>query len=179
MARMVRWRTCRRWLGVFAIVVASGLTFSADTTTAADAAGTRVRSTDPAIAAALAAGQSRSATFRSLVDQIERTDGIVYVERGRCGHGVAACLSLSVHSGGGYRLLRILVHSVDNLVSLVSTLGHELRHAVELLSEPSIGTTAAAYNYYVREAPTARDAFETGAAIRAGTQVESEFRRAR
>ena len=136
----------------------------------------RVRSTNPVIASALAEAESRSATFRSLVNTIEGTDGIVYVERGRCGHGVPACLSLSVVSGGGYRLLRILVGSVDDVVSLMATLGHELRHAIELLTEPAVRTTAAAYLYYLREAPTSRDAFETTAAIRAGLAVERELR---
>ena len=136
----------------------------------------RVRSSDAVIASALAEAESRSATFRSLVNTIEGTDGIVYVERGRCGHGVPACLSLSVVSGGGYRWLRILVGSVDDVVSLMATLGHELRHAIELLTEPAVRTTAAAYLYYLREAPTSRDAFETTAAIRAGLAVERELR---
>jgi hypothetical protein len=148
-------------------------------TTAGDRADPRVRSSSPAIVAALAEAAARSATFRSIVAKIEETDGIVYIERGRCRHGVAACLSLLVHSGGGYRMLRILVDGVDNLASLVATMAHELRHALELLSEPAVRTTAAAYNFYLREAPTSRDVFETDAAIQTGLQVEREFLRQR
>src|SRR3954471_16557760 len=98
----------------------------------------RVRSTNPVIAAALVQGWERSSTFRSLVRTIEASDGIVYVEHGRCGHGVPACLSLSVASGGGFRLLRVLVDEAADLVSLVSVIGHELRHAIEVLSEPGV-----------------------------------------
>lgn len=177
MARSVRRRMRRIAMWMVVAVLFGGLTFGVDATSASDGPGPRVRSSSPEIVAALAEAQSRSATFRSLVSDIEGTDGIVYVERGQCRHGVAACLSLSVHSGGGYRLLRILVDSVENLASLVATLAHELRHAVELLSEPAVRTTAAAYNFYLREAPTSRDAFETVAAIATGLKVEREFRR--
>lgn len=137
----------------------------------------RVRSTNPVIKAALVEGIGRSATFRSLVEIIEKTDGIVYVERGRCGHGVPACLSHSVVSGDGFRLLRILVDSTSDLVALIATIGHELRHAIELLTQPAVRTTAAAYNYYSREFPNTGHAFETPAAIQTGLQVEKEIRR--
>ena len=169
MRRAVKWAV----IGV----LFGGMTFGAKVTIEADPLGPRVRSTNAVIAAALVEAQSRSPTFRSLIGQIEKTDGIVYVERGRCGHGVPACLSLSIVSGSGYRLLRILVDSVDNLMSLVATIGHELRHAIELLADPQVRTTTAAYYFYQREAPTNLDAFETAAAIRTGLEVEREFRR--
>lgn len=139
----------------------------------------RVRSTTPAIAAALDEAERRSPTFNALVRTIEGTDGIVYVERGRCRHGVHACLSHSVTSGGGFRLLRILVDNVDDVVELMATIGHELRHAIEMLSEPSVKTAAAAYNFYAREAPTSRLTFETPAAVRAGIAVANELGRSR
>ena len=137
----------------------------------------RVRSTTPAIASLLAEAESRSATFRDLLRTIEATDGIVYVEPGVCRHGVRACLSLSVVRTGGYRFLRILVAGAEDIVELMATIGHELRHAIELLSEPAVKTTTAAYNYYLREAPTARDAFETAAAINTGIVVANELAR--
>ena len=136
----------------------------------------RVRSTTPAIVAAVIEGEDRSPTFKSLLRQIESTDGIVYVELGRCGHGVPACLSHSVVSGDGYRLLRILVDSTSDLVALIATIGHELRHAIELLTDPAVRTMAAAYNYYAREFPNSGRAFETDAAIRTGGRVERELK---
>ena len=137
----------------------------------------RVRSTTPAIAAALVEAERRSPTFSALVRTIEGTDGIVYVERGTCRRGVHACLSHSVTSGGGFRFLWVLVDSVDDVVELMATIGHELRHAIEMLSEPSLKTAAAAYNFYSREAPTSRLAFETAAAIRTGIVVAGELTR--
>jgi hypothetical protein len=139
----------------------------------------RVRSTDTAIAALMAEAESRSPSFRDLVRKIERTDGIVYVERGHCGHGVHACLTHSIVAGEGFRLLRILVDGAGGLIDLMATIGHELQHAVELLTEPAVRTTAAAYLYYERESPTARGsftAFETTAAVNAGQRIERELR---
>jgi len=155
-------------------VLLSGWTWTLD---AQSNIGRHVRSTNPAISDAIAEGEARSVTFRSLVQTIEGTDGIVYVERGRCGHGVPACLSLSVVSGGGFRMLRILVDSVRSVASLIAMIGHELQHAIELLTEPGVRTTTAAYNFYLREAPTARDTFETMAAIRAEVAVAAELHR--
>jgi len=139
----------------------------------------RVRSTTPAIAAAIVEAERLSPTFNALVRTIEETDGIVYVERGRCRTGVHACLSHSVTSGGGFRFLWVLVDSVDDVVELMATIGHELRHAIEMLSEPSLKTAAAAYNFYAREAPTSRLVFETPAAVRAGIAVAEELARSR
>ena len=67
----------------------------------------RVRSNSARIVDAIAQGVERSATFRGLVDTIDATDGLVFVEEGRCGHtGVRACLLLSVTVAGPNRLLR-------------------------------------------------------------------------
>jgi hypothetical protein len=59
---------------------------------------------------------------------------------------------------------------------LIATIGHELFHAIEVLREPAIRTAADAYLFYVREAPTAQDHFETDAAIRAGLVIGHELR---
>src|SRR2546430_1839431 len=169
MARMSRTRTS--WIAICVLAVSSVVAASPSP---------RVRSTDNGIAAVMADAELRSPTFRGLVRKIEQTDGIVYVERGRCGHGVHACLSHSIVAGEGFRLLRIIVDGVGTLLQLMATIGHELQHAIELLIEPGVRSTAAAYLYYVREAPTARDsfAFETAAAVRAGMTIERELENA-
>jgi hypothetical protein len=137
----------------------------------------RVRSSNPAIAAMLKEASARSATFRELVGGIERTDGIIYVEPGVCRHGVRACLSLSISGGSGFRILRVIVNLATDVMELMATIGHELRHALEILSEPAVRTTEQAYLYYSREAPTTRDSFETSAAIQVGLAVRQELGR--
>ena len=64
---------------------------------------------DPSIAALLQEATAHSPTFRHLVDTIGATNGLVYVEQGRCGHHVRTCLVLTVQVAGPNRLLRILV----------------------------------------------------------------------
>jgi len=177
MARSVRRRMRRSVMGAIVVLLLGGATLGVAGADDVAPAMAHVRSSNPALAAAIAEGQSRSPTFRSLVHAIDATDGIVYVEPGSCRHGVRACLSLSVVSSGGYRLLRILIAHVEDVVSLMATIGHELFHALEVLSEPAVRTTADAYLFYVREAPTAQDAFETVAAIRAGATIGNELRR--
>src|SRR5690242_3214844 len=127
MARSWRRRMRRGVMWAVVAVLLSGSTLRIQ---GADGPGAmpRVRSTNPTIASAIADAQSRSSTFRSLVRAIEATDGIVYVERGHCGHRVPACLNLSIVSAGDFRLLRILVDNTSSLVSLMSTIAHELRH---------------------------------------------------
>jgi hypothetical protein len=143
------------------------------------AASPRVRSSSPALVALLSEASVRSKTFRGLVGNIERTDGIVYVEPGRCRHGVRACLSLSITAAGGFRILRVLVDAATDVFELMATIGHELRHALEILTERTVRTTEQAYLFYTREAATSRDAFETRAAIQAGLDVERELVRSR
>jgi hypothetical protein len=161
-------------------VLMSGMTFGVraegDTETEA---WPRVRSSSPRIVALLSEASMRSRTFRGLVSSIEHTDGIVYVEPGRCLHGVRACLSLSITAGGGFRILRVIIDAAADVFELMATIGHELRHALELLTEPTVRTTQQAYLYYAREAATSKDVFETRAAIQAGLAVEQELGRHR
>jgi hypothetical protein len=176
MARSWRRRMRRGVMWAIVVLLLSGSTLRSEGPSGLGAM-PRVRSSDATITSAIAVAESRSETFRSLVRAIEGTDGIVYVERGRCGHHVPACLTLSIVSGPGYRLLRVLVDNRFSFVSLMATIGHELRHALEVLSEPGVRTLTAAYMFYMREVPTANEAFETAAAIRAGAAVASELSR--
>jgi hypothetical protein len=169
-------RRCVTW-GVIAVLL-GGMTFGvhADEDRVVSAS-PRVRSTNRAIVSLLGEASRRSSTFRGLVHTIEQTDGIVYVEPGRCLHGVRACLSLSVVGAGEFRILRVLVDLADDALALMATIAHELRHAIEILTEPAVRSTKGAYMFYAREAPTTRDVFETQAAIAAGLAVERELGR--
>jgi hypothetical protein len=160
------------WLVVFTLGIAAAPAAGAAVGEAA-----RVRSTSPHLAAVIREATERSVTFRQLVADVERSDGIVYVEPGHCRHGVRSCLSLSVVSAAGFRLLRILVDPLTSGLDLMETIGHELRHVMEVLANPTLTTTQAVYLFYERIAPTVRDAFETDAAIHAGFAVRDEISR--
>lgn len=85
------------WQGVMAVVVfiAAGRVSAHGQASAA-----RVRAEDPALSALIRQAIDQSATFRSLVEAIQATNGIVYVIRGRCGHYVKACLLLWMGAAG-------------------------------------------------------------------------------
>jgi hypothetical protein len=71
----------------------------------------RVRSTNPAIATAIRIGTMWSATFKGLVDTIDASNGLVYVEAGtrRQCHDARACLLPTVAMAGPNRMLRVLI----------------------------------------------------------------------
>jgi hypothetical protein len=138
----------------------------------------RVRSDNARIASAIADGPERSQTFRRLIDTIDATDGLVYVDEGVCGHAVRACLVLSVTLAGPYRLLRILVETRKTPgCELLEALGHELQHAIEVLNERQVRSTDQVYHFFDRLVPTDSSGtrrFETAAAIEAGFAVNRE-----
>lgn len=113
--------------------------------------------------------------FRSIVESIEATDGIVYVRDGACRLGVRACLE-GVHKAAPVRFVHIKVDTrkASGCV-LMAVIGHELQHALEVLRNPKIISTRALTQFYLREGPTGDDdTFETESAVRAGLLVEKE-----
>jgi hypothetical protein len=139
----------------------------------------RIKTEDPEIARAIALAIEWSDTFRRLVETIERTDGMVWIVRGRC-HAMSACLLIYLEVSGPNRMLRIHVDPRQAGERLMESLGHELRHAVEVL-ETSARTSAAMYHFFDRQAGAYRigGRFETNEAVEAGFAVGREVARAR
>ncbi len=177
-------KTTRRAAGVAVVVAVLGWTSSAATESNAAnsqdsiaATRARVRSASPRVAAVIIEAASQSKTFRGLVDQIGTTDGIVYVAEGECGHGVGACLLFTVTMAGPNRVLRILVDPSKPDRDLMASIGHELQHAVEVLSNRAVRSYAAMYLLYETTCHKCRSRFETDRAIRAGDAVRRELRK--
>ena len=78
------------------------------------------------------ASGSQSPTFRRMVETINASDGIVYIDPGTCRDGVRACL-VNVSSAGGHRFLFVKVDMEKADHALMASIGHELQHAVEVL----------------------------------------------
>jgi len=135
----------------------------------------RVRGTSARVVAVINEAVARSERFRGLVDQIGTTDGIVYVAEGNCGHGVRACLLLTMTAMGGHRVLRILVDPRKPDRDLMGSIGHELQHAAEVLSHRSIRSYSAMINFYKKACVGCDHVFETDAAIAAGVAVRREL----
>lgn len=142
----------------------------------------RVRSADATIAALIARASEQSTTFQRVVQIIDATDGIVYVEPGRCGKNVRACMALTVTVAGPSRILRIVVDTRKPDCDLMASIGHELWHAIEVLRDPSLTSDAAVFFFYARAGRHGdRDgdplgAWETQAAVRTGDKVRAELR---
>jgi len=136
----------------------------------------RVRAENSEIGAVIQDAGARSKTFRGLLATIEKTDGLVYVENGTCGHSVRACLSLSVKVAGPNRLLRIQVDARLKDCELIEGIGHELQHAIEILSNPHVTDMHSAYSMFEQIGKTDSGRFETREAVHVGERVGDECR---
>ena len=106
-----------------------------------------VRSHHPGLRTMIATASDQSPTFRRMVETIDASDGIVYIEPGACGHGVRACL-VKVTSAGKYRSLFVKVDIVGADRQVMASIGHELRHAIEILGEPGVTNPASMHFFY-------------------------------
>ena len=137
--------------------------------------GSRIRTDSPILRTLIRDASERSQTFRELVAAIDASDGIVYVRVGSCGR-LRACLLHRVGLAGVYRVLTILVDLKRPDVTLMGAIGHELRHAVEVLSDPAIRSDAAVLAFYRRYGVRMRGVLETRVAIDTGDAVRDELR---
>jgi hypothetical protein len=120
-------------------------------------------------------GIERSATFRSLVETIDASDGLVMLEEGDCRFGVRACLRPDIVVAGSHRLLVIVVvpHRAPGC-QLIEAIGHELYHAVEVLREPGVRSFADLFSLFQRIGAAKSGRFETTAAVNAGLMISRE-----
>jgi hypothetical protein len=140
----------------------------------------RLRTLDQHLEELLDEGIVRSETFRSLVRRLTGGDVVVYIRYETLPSGVHGRLVfLTVNSGLRYVLVAV-TPDLDALRSIV-VLGHELRHAVEVLEQPQIvdqETFASAYehgSYRRRQFADGRTGFDTIAAVHAGVAVWKEL----
>lgn len=133
---------------------------------------------DAQIAHLINEGIHMSPTFRSLVERIDATNGIVYVQRGNCRHGARACLVLTIQVAGRNRILRVLVKVRRERLELIAAIGHELHHTADVLANPFVTTTEGMFFHFLngRESMSITGRFETIEAVRAGMQIENELR---
>ena len=135
-----------------------------------------VRSSNATIAALIIQATEQSQTFRGLIETINASDGIVYVEEGTCGHGVRACF-VSVTTAGANRMLWVKVDTRKADWDLMGSIAHELRHTIEVLGERTIATNAGMFMFYSRIGSVVRgNRFETKAALDTGSAVRAEVK---
>ena len=110
----------------------------------------RVRSGHRELRALITRASEQSLTFRRMVETINASDGIVYVAPGVCRHGVRACL-VRVTSAGPHRSLFVKVDITKAERKLMAAIGHELHHAIEVLSDPAVTDYATMLIFYMKK----------------------------
>jgi hypothetical protein len=134
-----------------------------------------IRVRDAGLERLLQRGLDRSPMLRRLVQTLDESDVIVYVElQPRMPHSLPAGLVLS-GAGGGMRYLRISLHPRNTQKQMIEMLGHELQHAVEIAGEASVQSPESLSAHFARIGRRTDNGWETDAARDAGRIARREF----
>lgn len=128
----------------------------------------------------VAEGQRRSQTIRSLVARLEQSDLIVYIRARQFTSPLTTGHMQFVGATPGRRYVMIEIACAESWNTQLATLGHELRHAVELGEVPWIRSAEDVEAHYARIGfvsgfDSRHNSFETNAAADAGRQVAREL----
>jgi hypothetical protein len=142
--------------------------------------GTRIRAESRYLRLVIASGIELSTTFREIVDQLEESDLIVEV---RCSQFRASTLAgrtalLSAQPAVRYVLVEVNC-PVTSLPALC-TIGHELRHALEIASARSVVDSESLALLYTQigfltQGKNSNGQFETADALEAGGRIHHEL----
>jgi hypothetical protein len=154
---------------------------------------TRVRLLAPLAKQLVETGRTRSPTFARLLEEIERSNVIVFVDivsntqprSARAG----ALNFITSRKGDRFLLVRLYPQTAAWLApiaepdSLIATLGHELQHALEVGAQPSVRTAADFAGLYraigTRVHVGSGEEFDTMPARYIGSEVERDLRERR
>ncbi|MBI2188485.1 MAG: hypothetical protein HYU37_15400 [Acidobacteria bacterium] len=140
-----------------------------------------VRITEPWLRQLYQAGLAGSPTFRSLVERLEDSDVVVYLQTDpRALLGVAGRLTfLSMVAGTRYVVIRL--SPLRSPAQQLAMIGHELQHAVEVAERPDIVDQESMLREYMRfgylnGASASGVALDTKAATEVAWQITDELR---
>ncbi len=139
-----------------------------------------LRPLDVLAGTAIEVGLGRSPAFAALVQIIEGSEFVVYVESSRkLRDGMEGCL---VHGGAGPRHLRVVLKTGLSVDERIQVLAHELQHVREVI-EAGILNDAVAMNalfssigYNKRQQGGRQQEYETEAAQRISAMVARDLR---
>ena len=97
---------------------------------------TRVRGIDQEFRTLIREGDARSASFREIVDEIQRSNTIVMVQYGLCAKGQIRSCVTHVSGDATARNIRIVINTRTTNDRLIATIAHELQHALEIIRTP-------------------------------------------
>jgi hypothetical protein len=139
-----------------------------------------VRASDPLAADVLQRAAAESPTVANLIAQLDQSDLIVNIVTGRLPDSVNGHTRIAAATPVA-RYIRVTLRIPGATPRLIATLGHELRHAVEIAGMPDVRDEASLAAEYRRVGTAmAREGFfETAAAVETGRQVARELAQAR
>jgi len=139
---------------------------------------THIRTAKTQLRAVMSSGMHVSPTLRTIVEQIESSDVIAYVDLHLLTAPGVAAQTQFVNAAGGKRYVRVVIDSRFNGTVLLGLLGHELQHVAEMAGEPSIVDHRSLAAFYrrtgFRSPAGGTNRFESAAAIMAGRRVMNE-----
>jgi predicted RNA-binding protein len=129
---------------------------------------------------ALEVGAGRSRTLAALVESVEGSEFIVYVETSRrLKDGMQGCL---VHGAAGTHYLRVILKTGLSLNERIEVLAHELQHVREviqagILNDPvAMQALFSRVGHNTRQRGARQQEYETQAARLVATMVARELR---
>lgn len=166
-----------RLLFLLLVVLISSRALSAETI--AEDRRRHIRTTDPRLIRLLRDGVRASDTFRRLVDRLNRSDVVVYLD---CGGGRATADGrlTFISAVGGYRYVHVRVARLPSADIQIALIGHELQHAVEIADAPGVVDSLSLAREYQRigflsPRITPGVSFDSDAAVEAGNRVLREL----
>lgn len=139
----------------------------------------KVRSVGDRVEAALRDGARRSPTFANLLVTLACSDVIVYIELSHDLPSMTEGRTMLVSKSPLQRYVRIQLRAALSSDEIITVMGHELQHAVEIAAIPSIRDESSLRRFYERAGAgrSRRPGYETEAAQDAGYRVRFELRR--
>lgn len=136
----------------------------------------RVRPCSPSMAALIADAYAKSPTVQRLIDALEQTDVVVYVEQKILSH-LDGQLKFA-GTAAGYRYIRISLHVQLRPSTRIAVLAHELQHALEVARAPAVVNQRTLSDLFERIGYRATFGYETKAAreaqLDAAADVEAD-----
>jgi hypothetical protein len=140
--------------------------------------GSRIRTTDPRVTAALGEGVQRSPTLRELVARIEQGDVVVYLELGQSlPSGLTGALKW-IGANDMLRFVQVTVRNRPQSPTLIASIAHELQHVVEVIEAPWVTDSAKLRALYLEighRTGLGYELWDTAAARRTTRQVMYEL----
>jgi hypothetical protein len=136
-----------------------------------------VRTLDSRLRALIVQGARQSPLFRTLIDRLNRSTVIVYVQSRLLSGNLSGRLTFA-GSGQPWRYLRIEIECRQTMVDQIAALGHELQHAAEIADAATAvdeSSIRALYGTIGFATDSSQRRFETNAARDAGHRVRREL----